>query len=78
MPSPVYEVTVTHKGAPFVAHVQALEMLGNKWAVGYVTPTGRHKKLTIKGNEHVLDNEAACIDRLNQIAHFRGWKKVSE
>lgn len=75
MSGPTYLVPVFWRGQRIIARVQALKMLGEKWAVGYVTPTGRHRKLTIKGNERVLDTEAACIDRLRQIAAFRGWKE---
>ena len=73
MSSPVYAVHLVYRGAPIVAPVRAIQLLGNNWAVGYITPTGRRKKLAVKGNEHTLDNEAACIDRLRQIAAFRKW-----
>ena len=73
--SPVYGVNVTHKGRPFFAHVMALEMNGG-WAVGYCTPTGHFKKLTVNGNEHVTKTEQQCIDRLRQIAAFRGWEEI--
>lgn len=77
MSSPVYEVRVTHKGRPYYARVQALEMLRG-WAIGYVTPTGSHKKLTVKGNEHITETEQQCIDRLRQIAAYRGWTEIKE
>lgn len=76
MTAPAYRVQVTYRGAPIVAKVTAMPLLGHdKWAIGYVTPTGRHRKLNVKGNEHVADTEAACIDRLRQIAAYRGWKE---
>ena len=73
--SPVYRVQVTHHGQPFMADVQAMKLLGENWAIGYITPTGRHKKLTVKGNEHTLKSEEACITRLKQLAAYRGWRK---
>lgn len=75
MISPVYEVLVTYRGTRYYAPVKAIQLLGDNWAIGYITPTGSRRKLTVKGNEHTLDNEAACIDRLNQIAAHRGWRK---
>ena len=78
MSSPVYEVRVTIKGQPFYAPVKAIRLLGDSWAVGYITPTGRHKKLNVKGNEVVCKSEAEAVERLKRIAKERGWQKWHE
>ena len=78
MNGPVYRVPVTYRGARYLAHVQALPLLGDNWAVGYVTSTGRHHKLTVKGNEQPLHSEAECIERLERLAAARGWERVKD
>lgn len=74
MSGPVYAVRVAWHGQLYVAPVKALHMIGGCWAVGYVAPNGRRKKLTCRGNNSVLPSEEACIDRLRQLAAFRSWK----
>ena len=75
---PVYKVPVTLHGQLYLAPVRAIGLLGDYWAIGYITPTGRHKKLTCKGNENVCKSEAEAVERLNRIAEQRGWEKWPE
>ena len=78
MDKPVYKVRVTLKGEPWFAPVKAISLLGDYWAVGYVTPTGRHRKLKIKGNALACTSEADAIVRLTKIAQDRGWEPWPE
>lgn len=73
----VYTVRVLLKGKRTYVPMQALEVLGGLWTIGYVTPSGSHKKY--KASENYTDkeqNKAEC--RLNEMAAARGWAKWPE
>ena len=75
MSGPVYEVRVTLKERPALVPMTVVKLLGENWAVGYVMPSGHHKKYNCKGNEYPVHTEAEAIERLERIAKERRWRR---
>jgi len=73
MSGPVYEVRVTLKGRPALVPMTVVKLLGENWAVGYVMPSGHHKKYNCKGNDWPAHTERDALEQLEEIAVLRGW-----
>ena len=80
MNSPVYEVRVTLKGRPALVPMTVVD-LGpasadsslHLFTVGYVMPSGHHKRYNVPGNVRWYTEEQA-VDQLFRLAKERGWK----
>lgn len=72
MSGKVYAVRVTLKGRSAIVPVRTLEGLGGAWLVGYVTPTGSHRKYNIGGGT-AYSNKSAAENALLEASMKRGW-----
>lgn len=72
MSGPVYAVRVTLKGRSAIVPVRTLEGLGGAWLVGYVTPTGSHRKYNIGGCT-ACPNKSTAENALLEASRVRKW-----
>lgn len=72
MTGKVYAVRVTCRGKEMIVPMQAIELLGDLWSVGYVMPSGHHKKYNGFGVIAHRAKEDAERD-LTALAQLRGW-----
>lgn len=73
--APVYEVKVTMHGRPTLAPMTVVwsDDWSKGWVVGYVMPSGHHKRYALSGNFPKKDIETV-IELLEDLAAKRKWQ----